>query len=407
MTIHLWWWADDHRTKEQGSRLPWIDLALNNRLDLDGPTSAEPDVQRGKLALLRIGEQMAGTGSWELDLATQRLTWSEGLFRLFGLEPGSVDPSFATFMDRIHPDDLPRVQREIEDGMLSGQPFAYEARVVQPDGAIRHLRSANEVLLDEDGLPVRVVGVGLDVTELRQALEKLTTALERLSASDQQRRGLLRRLTMAQEEERKQIAEDIHDDSIQVMSAAGMRLSALYRRVETEEERAEVGAVEATVRTAIARLRRLMFELRPPALDRDGLAAALQLYVETAGRFGDDAITRIDDRFVAEPSPEVRAVLYRIAQEALTNVRKHAQASEVTVALTESGSGFGVSVIDDGRGFDQDTSWGAHDHLGLTAMRERAEMAGGHLTIRSARGEGTEITAWIPEIVGPDADMGS
>ncbi|HEX9890467.1 MAG TPA: ATP-binding protein, partial [Actinomycetota bacterium] len=374
-------------------------MALDSDVDLDRPTSPTPDVQRGKLALLRIGEQMAGTGSWELDLATQRLTWSEGLFRLLGLEPGSIQPSFATFMDRIHPDELSRVQREIEDGMLSGQPFAYEARLVLPDGTVRHLRSANEVLLDERGLPVRVVGVGLDVTELRRALHKLTATVDKLRASDQQRRRLLQRVTGAQEEERKQIAEDIHDDSIQIMTAAGMRLSALRRRVRTEQEQEEVKAVETTVRSAIARLRRLMFELRPPALDRDGLATALQLYVEAAGRFGDLATTQIDDRFIVEPSPEVRAILYRIAQEALTNVRKHAQASEVTVALTESDSGFGVTVIDDGRGFDQDVSPGTHDHLGFTAMRERAEMAGGHLTVRSTPGEGTEVTAWIPEIV--------
>jgi signal transduction histidine kinase len=156
-----------------------------------------------------------------------------------------------------------------------------------------------------------------------------------------------------------------------------------------------------TLREANRRLRRLLFELRPPALDRAGLAPALELFLSDA--FNRDGFDwQVHNRLPSEPSPESRAVLYRVALEALTNVRKHAHAGMVDVVLERRGAGVAVRVSDDGAGFhvpspDEPALDG---HIGLVSMRERAEAAGGRFSLASEPGEGTTVDFWIPERSG-------
>jgi signal transduction histidine kinase len=201
------------------------------------------------------------------------------------------------------------------------------------------------------------------------------------------------RLEEAQEEERRRIAADIHDDSIQVMTAADIRAQGLVLRLDDPELRAEAEALRDTLQEAVERLRHLVFELRPPSLDRDGLARALRSYAW--GLDGPRIV--IDDALEVEPPPDLRAVLFRIAQEAITNARKHARAERIVVALAPEADGIRLGVSDDGIGFDLSL---VHDpdpgHIGLSAMIERAEVAGGRLRIDSRRGFGTTIEAWLP-----------
>jgi signal transduction histidine kinase len=194
---------------------------------------------------------------------------------------------------------------------------------------------------------------------------------------------------------------------VQSMTAVGYRLYALAK--ELGEDRAEaVAEIERDISHAVQRLRTLMFELRPPALDRQGLAAALELFLGEAW-LPRRLERRVENRILREPDPETRASLYRICQEAITNVAKHAGASRVEVLLEEVDGGIRIQIADDGRGFrptpDEVPEPG---HLGLTAMRERAELLGGTLTVKSAPGEGTLIEVWVPaQSDGPPEDPGS
>lgn len=147
---------------------------------------------------------------------------------------------------------------------------------------------------------------------------------------------------------------------------------------------------------SIARLRKLPFELRPPALDRDGLAAALRIYLEENLAEGDPAY-EVVDRLREEPSAEIRTVLYRIAQEVLVNTRKHARAKKVDLLLENREGGFHVVIRDDGVGFrPEEVARTAPGHLGLASMRERAEMAGGWCRVESAPGRGTTVEFLVP-----------
>ena len=202
-------------------------------------------------------------------------------------------------------------------------------------------------------------------------------------------------LVDAQESERKRIAWDLHDDSIQVMTAVALRLRAFRRRVaEDPDFAAHLDELEEVVREAIARLRGLLFELRPVVLDREGLGAALRQYLETLESEG--IASSLETRLRSEPALETRVLLYRLAQEALMNVRKHSGAGRVEVQIEERGEGVALRVSDDGAGFSPEQQTGRAGHLGLLAMRERAEVFGGWCRIQSVPGAGTTVDAWVP-----------
>ena len=213
----------------------------------------------------------------------------------------------------------------------------------------------------------------------------------------EERRRLLMRLEEAKDEERRRIASDIHDDSIQMMTAADMQAQELAGLIQDPALRAQAERVRDTIREAVQRLRHLLFELRPPSLDRDGLVAALRSYVSAL----EGLEVAVEDALESEPASDLGAVVFRIAQEAITNARKHARAARVTVTVASEGGGLWLRVADDGDGFDvaiiDDPDPG---HIGLAAMIERAELAGGWLRIDSRRGRGTSVGAWLPS--GPD-----
>lgn len=208
------------------------------------------------------------------------------------------------------------------------------------------------------------------------------------------RRAVLARVVAAGEEERRQIAADIHDDSIQVMTAAGMRLQILRRSLQEPEQLKRLDELERTVQLSIGRLRHLIFELRPPTLDLEGLGAALAAYAEDLKRETGLDCT-VEDHLSVQPPPELRVVLYRIAQEVLTNVRKHASARNVSITLSDCEGGYHVRIADDGVGFTPDLTHRRAGHLGLAAIRERAELAGGSLEVDSRPGAGAVVRYWV------------
>jgi signal transduction histidine kinase len=211
-------------------------------------------------------------------------------------------------------------------------------------------------------------------------------------------RRLASMLIAAQEAERRRISEDIHDDTLQVMGAVQLRLEMLLAEVTEPGLREEVGQLAEIVAAATSRLRKLTFDLRPPMLNEHGLAETLRSSLRELA--DEHAIAwELEDRLTAEPGDEPRAVLFRIAQEALANVRKHAGATRVRVGLHAVDGGVLLVVRDDGSGVPGGTgaaSGPVPGHLGLQTMRERAELAGGSFSVSSREGTGTWVEAWIP-----------
>jgi signal transduction histidine kinase len=234
-----------------------------------------------------------------------------------------------------------------------------------------------------------------ELTDVANALNAAAMDIER--RQDAQTR-LLAELVAAEEETRRRIAADIHDDTAQVVAAAGLRIDALAANLDDPEARETALIARRELGEANRRLRRLLFELRPPVLDEAGLAAALELFLSDS--FAHNGVGwRVDNRLENEPDPEVRAILYRVALEALTNVSKHARASMVEVLLERRGVGVAVRIRDNGEGFDLPAPDAPPEpgHIGLISMRERAEAAGGRFALVSEPGKGTTVDFWMPE----------
>jgi len=212
------------------------------------------------------------------------------------------------------------------------------------------------------------------------------------------RRELLARFVQAGEQERRRLAEGIHDDSIQAMAALGMRLQMLRRTLTEAEQLAFLTEAEQAVQLSITRLRHLVFELHPPGLEQEGLSVALAIALEAEGASGIEY--RFDDGLRTQPPTEASAILFRIAQEALENVRVHAQASHVEVTLRERDGGFALRIADDGCGCDPELAAPGTACPGFAAMRARAELGCGSLDVESAPGAGTQVLAWLPAMPG-------
>lgn len=230
----------------------------------------------------------------------------------------------------------------------------------------------------------------------RRAEAELQASLHTLRRTAEGRRRLMHHLVDAVEEERKRIASDVHDDYLQVMAAVTLSLGVLARQIRDPARKKMIGTLAQTVEAASDRLRELIFELRADAL-QDGLANALRSYLAEAWRTGQMVWSVDDKKLIHDPQPDNRLVVYRICQEAISNARNHSSAKHMKITLASVDEGVLTTVSDDGVGFDPE----AHQrpepgHLGLVAMRERAELVGGWLRVKSAPSKGSNVDFWIP-----------
>jgi PAS domain S-box-containing protein len=214
-------------------------------------------------------------------------------------------------------------------------------------------------------------------------------------------RRLFAHLVEAQETERRRIAWDVHDDAIQAMVAVSMRLQILAGRL-TGDGRLVAERLVQGADAAITRLRDLVFRLRPPSLDGQGLVDTLASYLEeTADDWRMDY--RLDHELDREPPSAIATTAFRIVQEALTNVHRHARATEVRLSLASVDQGLLVKVVDNGTGAVPDSADPAHpsENFGLADMRERAQAVGGWWELHAEPGRGTTVRFWLPTDVLP------
>jgi PAS domain S-box-containing protein len=346
--------------------------------------------RRGEIAARRLAAIVESSDdaiiSRDLDGTIE--TWNLGAERMYGFSAQEVvGRSIALLVPPGIPDDFPALLERLRGGEEAEQ---FETKRMRNDEVVLDVVMKISAVRDVDGEIIGAAEIARDVTTLKAQAE-----LER-------ERALLAHLVDAGEEQRGRIAADIHDDSIQSITAAGMRLQILRRTIDAPEQLQLLGELEETIQLSISRLRHLLFELRPPALDTDGLSAALELYLAETESLG-GTNHRLEDNVRVQPPLQTRTILYRIVQEVLANVRKHAQAENATVTLEERDQGYVVRVSDDGIGFAPEKLKPMPGHLGLAGMQERAALAGGWLRIDSFPGQGTTVEVWIPRLVVPGA----
>ncbi|HYL80615.1 MAG TPA: PAS domain S-box protein, partial [Candidatus Acidoferrum sp.] len=242
----------------------------------------------------------------------------------------------------------------------------------------------------------------LDITQRQQAEAALRASREQL-------RALAGHLQSVREEERTRIAREIHDELGQVLTGLRMDLTRLARRLPAEQAavRNDMQAMLALVDSSIQAVRRIATDLRPGVLDDLGRVAALEWQAQEFQERTGTPCQFTADRIELAPDPEVGTAVFRICQETLTNVARHAEASQVTVRLKEEARFLVLTVADNGRGIP-DHGLANRASLGLLGMRERARLLGGKVSIEGRAGEGTTVSVQIPLMPpGPQATGGT
>ncbi len=365
----------------------------------DGVLSDITERKEGEEALRKSEERFkliaraTNDAIWDWDMTTNTVWWNESFKTLFGYKAEEIEPGIESWTNRIHPEDkeylLAGTHNVIERG---GEFWSAEYRFRRADGTYATILDRGYVVHVKDGKPVRMVGAMMDITDRKRDEEALAGYAKRL-------RSLSGQLLEAQETERRRIARELHDEIGQSLTAVKLQLHAAKRHSDYPMQESI-----QLVDHALSQVRHLSLDLHPPQLDELGLVATLRWHLDRQAHAAGLISNFAADPFPAPLPPDLEIACFRIAQEALTNVVRHAHAAEVTVELRQRGNELHLIVEDDGQGFDVGT---ARDRaiqgasLGLVGMQERAELAGGRLELNSAPGEGTQVHAIFPLAIRP------
>jgi PAS domain S-box-containing protein len=492
---------------------------------------AEEKITKSEM-MLAEAQKLAHLGNWEWDIRKNIITWSDELYRIYGLMPGEIETTYEAFLKRVHPMDKKRVSEAMALAWRQGQSFSFHHRVVRPDGSERVLHAQGRVVTDEQGQPLRMFGTGQDVTDFKQAEEALIMSEARLQAildnspaviflkdvqgrylhinrqferlfqmpreqvfgrtdrelfapeqaaafrandrktlragvpltfeesaryqdgihtsivskfplrdakgkvyaicgiatdiTERKRaeealreseghhrrlfnearvmqenlRHLSNRILHIQEEERKRISRELHDEVGQALTAINVNLAVLKKAEATDRShlKRKIADTQNLLEHTMEAVHRFARELRPAMLDDLGLLPALRTYINGfAERTGLKVRFRSDNE-AEQLDGERKTVVYRITQESLNNVAKHAHASEAAVVIRKSQNKIVLEIKDNGRSFQMNaqTSAKGNKRLGLLGMQERVRLVNGDFAVQAEPGKGTVVRVEIP-----------
>jgi PAS domain S-box-containing protein len=333
---------------------------------------------------LKSAQQLTHVGSWHWNLETDRVVCSEECLRVFG-QPDDYAPSLEGLLEIITPSERERVAGELTGGITNKSGCATGFHIIRPNGETRAISFTSRVLLDEKGSPQHIFGACQDITDVKKNEAMLVQAQEDL-------RALTARLVELQESGMKELARELHDDLSQNLAALGMEIEALLPPSAQPSRSLSEQAHEVWRRvTKLARdVHAMSQRLHPAILDELGLKEAL---TEQCWAFSEKTGIPVKFESAGEstwPAADVSLCFYRVAQEGLHNIAKHAGATSVQLTLSSSEEQCTLRIEDNGQGFDPSKAKGK-SALGLISMRERARLVNGNFTIRSEYGKGTML----------------
>ena len=357
------------------------------------------DRKRHREALQRSEERLrralasAGMVMWEFDFATGRTLRSDLAGTLYGRPNAELLDDPDDHVRLVHPDDREHVRTVQQEATRSGDGYEVDYRVLRPDGTVRWVSSRASVFRNALGRPIGLSGTTHDITARKEA------ELDR-SRLEQALRRLVHQLMGAQEDERRRLAYEIHDGVAQMASGVQQLVEAYAHDFPgaSEAARNRMDVAIGLARRTVSEIRRVLAGLRPTVLDDFGLARGLRAY---ADGLADENLTVAFSESIGTQrlDSEVEIALFRLAQEALTNVRKHARVREAALRLNQEDDQIVLEVEDGGSGFDLASLRECDrpgERLGLLGMRERIAQVGGSVEIRSRCGEGTLVRAVVP-----------
>jgi PAS domain S-box-containing protein len=334
------------------------------------------------LAILQQAEEVAQMGSWEYDIASGEMVWSAGMYQLFGLSAGSpVSPEI--YLKHAIAVDKPLGDKLVSSLRERHEPLDETLRL-RVDGQVHTFRIKSVVLRDEHGEPLKILGLDLDVSEVKRLEE------ENLQMRLNQQKALLLGILDAQEEERRRIAESLHNGVGQMLFATKLNFDRVAALVPPEIFK----STNQLLDDAIHETRKVSHELVPLTLNNFGLAQSIQdlcrKYSQTRVRMKCEVIG-LEDRLESY----LEVAIYRICQELLTNVTKHAEATSADILLMQEDGGVTLKVRDNGKGINPGTSRLAG--IGLRTIEDRVKLLNGTFSIHAPiTGIGTQVTIQIP-----------
>jgi PAS domain S-box-containing protein len=295
-----------------------------------------------------------------------------------------------SWFEMHHPEDAGRL-KSLFSSMIRdpGSYFPAETRILHRDGAWRWVHAVHTNLLMEPSVQAIVVTYH-DITQVRRSEETLEEYAARLE-------DLSRRLVQAQEMERRRVAQELHDETGQILTGLKLTLDVASKQIGESEAKSTLSRATVMLETLQKHMRTLSLNLRPTALDDLGLLPAIlllcdQYTAQTSVRVKVIHSGISGKRFAAE----IETTAYRIVQESLTNVARHASVPEATIRLWTDEEILGIQVEDCGQGFNIESAKSVDRSSGITGMRERVSLVGGEFTIESTQGVGTRLTAELP-----------
>lgn len=353
--------------------------------DVTESRAAETKVRESE-DLLSYAEEIAHLGSWESEPGSTIPRLSRNLRKMYGL---SENEEFTrkTYDEHLHPKDVARVARIIDESVNTCQPFEFQSRYVLPKGETRFLFTRGVPIAGPDGKTARVVGVVQDITDAKRAQDDV--------------RRLWRQMIQGRDEERRRMARELHESAGQSLAALKMSLSRLHESLPKNKRlvetlwRSSVELADAAVRE----VRTVSYLMHPPLLDEAGLGPALRWYARGFAERSKIAVTvDIADDF-GRASQDVETTVFRVVQEALTNVHRYSGSSTARIRVWREGGRLFAEVKDEGCGLGVVARGVASEPLpgvGIAGMRERVQHLHGTFGIESVPGRGTLVRASLP-----------
>lgn len=323
--------------------------------------------------------------------------WSVQFFdgkieRLTGYSAEEFNSKEVTWSDIMVEEDFETAQQDFVKALKRDKSYAREYRIRTKSGGVLWIQDRGQIVCDENNEIDYVSGVFFDVTKHKEVEEKLL-------AYQHQLRSLASELTLSEERERRRLASNLHDSTIQLLAISKMKLGVLEGSAPSATLAGELGGIHEFVGQALAQARSLTFELSPPELHTLGLEAALAHLTRRMEKLHSIRFEYTGMDRPPELDEDLKVLLFRAVQELLLNAVKHAQAQNVRVSLSSEDHQLLLKVQDDGVGFDipQEGHHLMDSHgFGLFSIRERLRYVGGRLEIHSSRDQGTRVALVVP-----------
>lgn len=371
-------------------------IVVVNSRDVTDRKKAMRSLQEHKIQLADA-QKIAKVGSWQwFPNSENGVRWSDEMCRIFGIEPDEFDNTFETYMKFVHPRDRVRVKGNIKKAVEEKKSFSFEHKILRPDGEERTLLCRGHILTNENGSVVKVIGTGQDITGQKEKEQKLREYSNQL-------RSLSEKIERTREEERIRIARAVHDELGQMLTVLKMDVSMLNGEMKQKATpdvqdffRRKANKILDRINTIIKSVQRITTELRPEVLDDLGLVDAIHWQAdEFANRTGIEVEVKSNVEQSDFIDDTQATTLFRIFQETLTNIIRHAKATKVDIKLNRKNSTLYLIVSDNGVGIS-DEKKNASSSLGIIGMRERTQFLGGDMNIEGEKDKGTTVTLQIP-----------